>query len=95
MGREEERRMAELEVQDEVLDADYQHLSRKARNRIAREQLGPDWKQQVADGARVVLTTAFKEARKIKVNEKGLSLHSMGGNGSHLREMSDPRMLRR
>ncbi len=88
MDKDFDRQVSELEAQDEVLDAQYGNLSRKARNQKLREELGPDWKRQVKDGV-------VKIIKKVKVDKDTMTTLHGGQNSALLRSLNDPRSFRR
>jgi len=89
---EKERRVSELEAEDEVLDAEYEHMSKKAQLKQLEKELGKkELKQQIKDG----MITVVRGARKLRVDRDTLEgMHGIGGL-SHLRKYSDPSAWRR
>jgi len=89
--KELEEEIEKKKLEDEYLDEEFNHLSRKQRIKMLKKELGPDWKQQVKDG----MATLVRGAGRLKVDGDAVrKLHGIGGL-EHLRETTDPRVYSR
>jgi len=89
MGFFTDRKIAEIEAENEVLDVELERASKKAQMKLLKKQLGEkDLKQQIKDG----MITVVKSARKLKVDrDTAEGLYGIRGY-SHLRRYTDPSM---
>jgi len=82
--KEMEKRVSQLELEDEELDKELSIAQKKALIKEAKKTFGPDWKK--------ILLGA---AKHLRINKETLqTLHGMGVDSS-LRQYNDPRMFSR
>jgi len=83
--RETEKRTEFLKVANEEEAQELSLAEKKALIKKLKKENGTDWKN--------VLIGAVKS---VKINQESMhTLHSMGGSGQELRDMSNPAFLRR
>ena len=87
--RDAERRTEILKSHNEELDQEVSAAEKRALIKRLKREEGPDW-------AHTLLGAAKDAVKSIKVNPETLhTLHSMGGDGRELRNLSNPAFLRR
>ena len=96
-----EERLDELEEANELEDAEFANLSRRARRRVLEQQLGKrDYKQQLRDGmvsgGRRIASETVKAVRGVRVDSENVEkLFGLGGeNSARLRDLGDPSKMR-
>lgn len=87
--REAEKKAEFLKARNEVEDQELSLAQKKHLIKQLKKEEGADWKQ-------TLLGAAKGAVKSLKVNKETLhTLHSMGGTGQELRDLSNPAFLRR
>ena len=93
MGIDRDDRLAELEEDNELEDAEFGNLSRRARRKMLEERMGKkEVAQQLADGMLSLgkKGVEYVQTRRVKTDETA-RLHGVGPeSSSRLKNLNDP-----